>query len=43
VQTRNRSGQTVDDTTVRSDVNVDGFINSGDVTTVRARSGNLVP
>ena len=31
-QTRNRSGQTTDATNFRSDVNTDGFINSGDTT-----------
>ena len=30
MQTRNRSGQTTDATNFRSDVNADGFINSGD-------------
>jgi hypothetical protein len=43
LQTRNRSGQTLDSTTFRSDVNVSGSINSGDALAVRGRSGNFIP
>ena len=37
LQTRNRSGQATDETNFRSDVNADGFVNSGDTTVVRGR------
>jgi hypothetical protein len=37
--TRNRSGQITDPTNFRSDVNVDGVVNSADATIVRARTG----
>ncbi len=43
LQTRNRSGQATDTTNFRSDVNADGFVNSGDTTAVRARSGATLP
>ena len=43
LQTRNRSGQATDATNFRSDVNADGFVNSGDTTVVRARSGTFLP
>lgn len=43
LQTRNRSGQTIDGTNFRSDVNTDGAINSGDTTIVRGRSGDSIP
>ena len=43
LQTRNRSGQATDATNFRSDVNVDAFVNSGDTTIVRSRSGNFLP
>ena len=43
LQTRNRAGQATDATNFRSDVNLDGSVNSGDTTAVRARSGNSVP
>lgn len=42
-QTRGRSGQTVDATTFRSDFNVDGMINGGDVIIARTRSGAALP
>ena len=43
IQTRNRSGQTIDGSNFRSDVNVDGSFNSGDTIFVRARSGTFLP
>jgi hypothetical protein len=42
LQTRNRSGQATDGTNFRSDVTADGFVNSGDTTVVRSRSGTSV-
>ncbi len=42
-QTRNRSGQTTDATNFRSDVNADGFVNSGDSVIVRGQSGAFLP
>jgi hypothetical protein len=42
IQTRNRSGQAIDGTNFRSDVNLDGFLNAGDSIIVRARSGNTI-
>ena len=41
LQTRNRSGQVTDATNFRSDVNVDGTVNSGDSFIVRFEIGNL--
>jgi hypothetical protein len=43
LQTRTRSGQTVDSSNFRSDVNRDGVINIGDVIVTRSRSGNSLP
>jgi hypothetical protein len=40
--TRNRSGETVNDTNLRSDINTDGAINGGDSTIVRNASGTSV-
>ena len=40
LQTRNRSGQPLNATNFRSDVNVDGSLNGGDLTIVREVSGN---
>ncbi len=40
IQVRNRSGQTVDSSTLRYDVNTDGNINGGDAIAVRNRSGD---
>ena len=42
-QTRNRSGQSANAFTYRSDFNLDGTINSGDATVVRSRSGQFIP
>ena len=41
--TKNRSGQSTDETNFRSDVNCDASLNSGDALVVKARSGNSVP
>ena len=41
-QTRGRSGLPVDGTNFRSDVNTDGFVNSGDTVIVRAASGTTI-
>ena len=41
--TRNCSGQVTDATNFRSDVNTDGFVNSGDAFIVRGRSGTFLP
>ncbi len=41
--TRSRAGWALDAKTFVSDVNEDGFINTGDTTIVRARSGNMLP
>ncbi|MGI8819626.1 MAG: hypothetical protein ACR2ID_01945 [Chthoniobacterales bacterium] len=43
VQTRGRSGATLDGSNFRSDVNTDGTLNGGDVVVVRGRSGNSLP
>ena len=43
LQTRSRSGQSVDGTNFRWDVNRDGVINSGDATVVKGRSGSSIP
>jgi len=43
LQTRSRSGVTLDASTYRSDLNADGVINSGDALVVRSRSGNSLP
>ncbi len=43
LQTRNRSGQATDATNFRSDVNLDGFVNSGDTLFVRTRAGTSLP
>ncbi len=43
LQTRNRSGQTLDAGNFRADVTVDGLINSADAAGVRARSGTSLP
>jgi hypothetical protein len=40
--TRNRSGETINDTNLRSDINTDGAINGGDSTIVRNASGTSV-
>jgi hypothetical protein len=40
--TRNRSGQTTDNTNFRSDINTDGAINGGDATLVKSASGTSV-
>ena len=42
LQTRNRSGQATNATNFRSDVSLDGIVNSGDTTIVRSKSGNSV-
>ncbi len=43
METRNRSGQTADQSNFRSDVNFDGAINSGDASIVRSNSGSGLP
>ncbi len=43
LQTRSRSGQSVDASNFRADVNLDGAVNSGDALVVRARSGSSLP
>jgi len=42
LQTRNRSGQTLDANSFRSDVNTDGDLNSGDASIVRSQSGRAI-
>ncbi len=42
LQTRNRSGQTLDANSFRSDVNTDGDVNSGDASIVRSQSGRAI-
>lgn len=42
IRVRSRSGLVTDATNYRFDLNVDGFVNSGDFTVVRARSSNFV-
>ncbi len=43
LQTRIRSGQAVDNSNARVDINLDGSINTADALLVRTRSGNSVP
>ena len=43
LQTRDLAGQAADATNFRSDVNLDGLVNSGDAQVVRSRSGTALP
>ena len=42
-QTKSKSGQTVDASNVRADLNVNGQINDSDVSFVKSKSGNAIP
>jgi hypothetical protein len=42
-QTKSQSGQSVDSSTFREDVNTDGFLNSTDISLVKSKSGTALP
>ena len=42
-QTKSESGQVVDESNFRTDVNTDNFVNSGDISMVKSQSGTALP
>ena len=42
-QTKSKSGQTVNASNFREDVNIDGSLNSGDIALVKSKSGTALP